>query len=356
MLHRLKPACAFLVLTVSACQQQATVEMRDAVLEDCSDASGCSLADTGLDSSSDGSSGGSTGADTSAGTTGEETWISTGELSGFTSDGEASDPGGSTDLAVTSWPGETSQTGGSGGESGEGGETGVTGDESGDSTDGGTDDSGTDDGGTDDGGEFVDLWEPGEPDDDWLDDFPSLPPDEGDEGGSDESGDGTGDETAGETAGETGDTGDPPPKPEPTCKPGEFTIYMYVKFKYGAEGKVSLAAGTLTPLGEETENGVLYKSYLACIPGDKIVGKDAPGVRISAAVAGTDPNDRVVGMRRGIDKNWIGKCIGDPAKSCWIDAKFNAEGKNTLPIAVAVVYVEFARIETAPPPKPVENK
>jgi hypothetical protein len=333
VLHRLKPACAFLLLAAPACQQQATVELRNAVLEDC--ASECPLTDTGLD----GSSGGTTGADTSPGTTWDETSNSTGQLSGFTSDGDAGGPGGGTGLTLTSWPGETGQTGG---ESGEGG---ATGDESGDESGGDTD-------GDD---EFIDLWEPGEPEDDWMDDFPSLPPDGDDEGGSDESGDGTGGDTGGDTGDTGGDTGEPPPKPEPTCKAGEFTIYVYVKYKYGAEGKVSLAAGTLTPLGEETENGVLYKSYLACIPGDKIVGKDAPGVRISAAVAGTDPNDRVVGIRRGIDKNWIGQCLGNPAKSCWIDAKFNADGKNTLPIAVAVVYAEFARIETAPPPKPVEK-
>lgn len=193
--------------------------------------------------------------------------------------------------------------------------------------------------------EFVDPWEPGEL---WLDDFVWL----SDEEGSSESDGTTSGTTTSGTSGDTGDTetGEDPPK---QCKDGEFTIFILVKLKHGVDGNMTIAAGTLTKIGEETEGGVVNREYLACIPGDKIVGPMAPGVRITATVAGMNPADRVVGMRRGIDRNWIGKCNGDPATSCHIDAKFNANGTNTLPIAVAIVLVEFARIETAPPPHEV---
>jgi hypothetical protein len=181
-------------------------------------------------------------------------------------------------------------------------------------------------------GAFVDLWEPGEI---WLDEFEWLSEEDeasgSDTGGSDTGGSDTGGSDTGGAA------------PPMRCADGEFTIIVLVKHKYGAEGTVSLAAGTITKVGEETEGGVVNKEYLACIPADKIVGPMAPGVRITAAVAGTNADDRVVGMRRGIDRNWIGQCLGNPAKSCWIDAKFNANGTNTLPIAVAVVVVELAR-------------
>lgn len=228
------------------------------------------------------------------------------------------------------------------------------------SDDGASDDGGGSDTG-DDTGEFIDLWEPGEPgepEDSWLLEFllALFGGDDddtgGDETGYDETGY-TGDADTGDAdTGESGETGEDDKKPK-GCAAGEFTIFTYVKFLNGAEGTVSIAAGTLTELGEEKEGTTLYKEYLACIPGDKIVGPKAPGVRITAAVKGTNPADRVVGLRRGIDKTWISKCVGDPAKSCWIDAKFNAEGKNTLPIAVAIVFVEFNRIEVAPMPKEV---
>jgi hypothetical protein len=222
-----------------------------------------------------------------------------------------------------------------------------------------TDGSGTggsDTGDTGDTGDteedFVDPWEPGEV---WLDEFEWLSEDDeassSDTGGSDTGGSDTGGSDTGGTDTGGSDTGGA--APPPTCAAGEFTIIVLVKHKYGAEGTVSLAAGTITKVGEETEGGVVNKEYLACIPADKIVGPMAPGVRITAAVAGTNADDRVVGMRRGIDRNWIGQCLGNPAKSCWIDAKFNANGTNTLPIAVAVVVVELARIETAPPPREV---
>jgi hypothetical protein len=239
------------------------------------------------------------------------------------------------DVGTTGWS-TTGVAGTSGDETDETGETGETGE-------------------LDD--DFVDPWEPGEL---WLDDFEWLSEDEGsDSGGTDTGGTDTGGTDTGgtDTGGtETGGTetgGAAPPPPPPECAAGEFTIIVLVKLKYGVDGNVTFAHGTLTKIGEETEGGVVNKEYLACIPADKILGPMAPGVRITAAVVGTNAADRVVGMRRGIDRNWIGKCTGDPAKSCYIDAKFNANGTNTLPIAVAVVVVEFARIETAPPPREV---
>jgi hypothetical protein len=272
--------------------------------------------------------------------------------------------------------GSTSYTGGW--DIGDGGDTGYTGgwDDGGTGYTGGWDtgdDGGSDDGGSDTGDEtgggFVDLWEPGEPgepEDTWLLDFllayffgdDDETGDEtaGDETAGDETaGDETaGDDTAGEGTGDTGESGGEEDDKKPKgCAAGEFTILTYVKFLNGAEGTVSLSAGTLTALGEEKEGTTVYKEYLACIAGDKIVGPKAPGVRITAEVKGTNAADRVIGLRRGIDKTWISKCDADPAKKCWIDAKFNAEGKNTLPIAVAIVFVEFNRIEVAPMPKEV---
>lgn len=174
--------------------------------------------------------------------------------------------------------------------------------------------------GSSDGG-FFDLWE----------------------GALDETGTGGGEDTGGGDDGPftTGVEGQQWPYPI-DCQPGEFKIFIEVELRSGAQGSIDISSGTLFLVAASTDNGVVSRSLLACIDPAQLVGPNAPGVRLTAT-AGADPGDYVVGMRRGIDHGWISKCVDNTSRNCWIDAKFDAQGKNTLKLVAALVLVKFDR-------------